>query len=302
MRIDLDIGQPTWDLALMAKPAALQQDWSYGEAVKSLGGRVIRAGLVEDGTLIGLAQFTVRRIGGLVNMALCTRGPVWLEDVGPATKVQAFKALKSGIGLSWPRNTLFSLDETDPQAGRSMSRVMTGYSTVMLDLDQPLDSLRAGLESKWRNNLTAAEKAGLSATVNGTKLAQYRWLLTTEEGQRETRGYKSTPAALVPEFVAAKGDRDSLLVLRLDAGKQKRAAMLFVLHGAAATYQMGWLDHANAPRGAHNLLLWNAIEHLRSRGVRQLDLGGVNTTSGAGIARFKIGTGGAVTTLAGTYL
>ena len=65
---------------------------------------------------------------------------------------------------------------------------------------------------------------------------------------------------------------------------------------------MGWLDHANAPRGAHNLLLWNAIEHLRSRGVRQLDLGGVNTTSGAGIARFKIGTGGAVTTLAGTYL
>ena len=55
MRIDLDIGQPTWDLALMAKPAALQQDWSYGEAVKSLGGRVIRAGLVEDGTLIGLA-------------------------------------------------------------------------------------------------------------------------------------------------------------------------------------------------------------------------------------------------------
>jgi hypothetical protein len=36
--------------------------------------------------------------------------------------------------------------------------------------------------------------------------------------------------------------------------------------------------------------------------VRSLDLGGVDTARGAGLARFKIGSGGAVVTLAGTYL
>jgi len=302
MQIDLDINKPTWDLALMARPAALQQDWGYGDAVKVLGGQVVRAGLVVDGTLTGVAQFTRRRIGRLVNMALCTRGPVWLEDVPPSLKSEACRALKRNLGLSRPRLVLFSPDETDNAGTKPMKRVLTGYSTVLVDLARPLDELRASLDSKWRNNLTAAEKAGLKAVVNGAKPAQYRWLLATEEGQRAARGYRSTPAALIPEYVSAKQDRETLLVLRLDDGKQRRAAMLFLIHGSAATYQMGWLDHEAAPRGAHNLLMWQAFEHLRARGVRQLDLGGVNTTSGAGIARFKIGTGGRVITLSGTYL
>lgn len=302
MQIDLDIGQPTWDLALMARPAALQQDWSYGEAVTRLGGRVIRAGLVDEGVLVGLAQFTARKIAGLVDMALCTRGPVWLETVSDAKRQQAYRLLKTGLGLSRPRLVMITPDEERDPGTRRLSRVMTGHSTVILDLTQDVDALRAGLDQKWRNNLKAAEKSGLSVVSNGTKLAQYRWLLASEEGQRAARGYRSTPAALVPEFVEARQDRDSLLILRADAGKQKQAAMLFLVHGSSATYQIGWLDHGNASRGAHNLLLWNAIGQLRARGVQQLDLGGVNTNSGAGIARFKIGTGGRVTTLAGTYL
>ena len=44
------------------------------------------------------------------------------------------------------------------------------------------------------------------------------------------------------------------------------------------------------------------IEELRERGVRKLDLGGVNTTRSAGIARFKMSTGGEVLTCAGTFI
>ena len=51
-----------------------------------------------------------------------------------------------------------------------------------------------------------------------------------------------------------------------------------------------------------NLLLWQAMDQLAQRGIQQLDLGGVNTARSAGIARFKIGTGGEVRQLAGTYL
>ena len=298
MQIDLAIKQPTWDLALTATPAALQQDWSYGEAVTRLGGQVIRAGLIEDGVLVGLAQFTVRKIAGLVTMALCTRGPVWLEALPDTVKAKAYASLKTGLGLLWPRIVMFTPDEEGADGAR---RVMTGHSTVMLDLDQTTEILRSGLEQKWRNNLNAAVKSDLKVVQGGAKLSQYRWLLASEEGQRAARGYRATPAALVPEFVEAQGNRDSLLILRVDEGKQRRAAMLFLIHGCAATYQIGWLDHENAPRGAHNLLLWQALQHLQKRGVRQLDLGGVNTTSGAGIARFKIGTGGRVTTLAGTF-
>jgi lipid II:glycine glycyltransferase (peptidoglycan interpeptide bridge formation enzyme) len=44
------------------------------------------------------------------------------------------------------------------------------------------------------------------------------------------------------------------------------------------------------------------MTELSARGVRVLDLGGVNTGRSAGLARFKIGTGGQVHRLAGTFL
>jgi len=51
----------------------------------------------------------------------------------------------------------------------------------------------------------------------------------------------------------------------------------------------------------HNLLLWQTLLALRSQGVETLDLGGVNTRALPGISRFKLGTGGHLLTLAGTY-
>ena len=41
---------------------------------------------------------------------------------------------------------------------------------------------------------------------------------------------------------------------------------------------------------------------LRERGVKKLDLGGVNTRELPGISRFKLSTGGRVVTYAGGYV
>jgi len=299
MKLALHVDRSTWDAALAQTPAALQQDWSYGAALEAVGAQVIRAGVERDGELVALAQMTTRRFGGVVSMGLVTRGPVWLTTLSPDEKRTVIRLIKSGLGLRWPRATLVTPDDVEALPG--FSRVMTGYSTVLLDLEQPSDTLRAGFDGKWRNRLVAAEKAGLKVTRNGAKLAQYRWLLDTEEGQRRERGYKATPAALVPEFVEAAGDRDRLLILRADEAREKIAAMMFLVHGCAATYHIGWNSEAGRKLGAHNLLLWQALEHLQARGVRQLDLGGVETVRSAGLARFKIGTGGRVITYAGTF-
>jgi lipid II:glycine glycyltransferase (peptidoglycan interpeptide bridge formation enzyme) len=77
--------------------------------------------------------------------------------------------------------------------------------------------------------------------------------------------------------------------------------MLFLVHGSTATYHLGWADDAGREHSAHNLLLWQACSLLAERGVQQLDLGGVNTQSNPGLARFKLGAGGRVVTWAGTY-
>jgi hypothetical protein len=301
MDIDLHPDRETWDAVLRDQPTALQQDWAYGSALEQIGAQVIRATCRDAGRLVALAQITARKIGFVLSLAVCTRGPVWVGDVDDATKAATYRALKSKIQLSMPRAVMFTPDEVAKTGTKGLSRVMTGFSTVLLDLEQEPDALRKAFHGKWRNRLVAAEKSDLTIRQNGSKPAQYRWLLDTEEGQRTSRGYRATPSDMVPAFVDARGDRNAVLILRADLGREKTAAMMFLVHGARATYHMGWSNEAGRKLGAHNLILWNAFPELRNRGVRQLDLGGVNTTTGAGIARFKIGTGGEVVTFAGTF-
>jgi lipid II:glycine glycyltransferase (peptidoglycan interpeptide bridge formation enzyme) len=49
------------------------------------------------------------------------------------------------------------------------------------------------------------------------------------------------------------------------------------------------------------LLMWQAMLRLKAAGVRWLDLGGIATDHGVGLARFKLGTGATVSRLCGTY-
>ncbi len=77
--------------------------------------------------------------------------------------------------------------------------------------------------------------------------------------------------------------------------------MLVLLHGATATYHMGWANDMGRKSNAHNLLLWRLIEHQKAQGIEKFDLGGINTADLAGITRFKLGSGAVPRVLAGTY-
>jgi lipid II:glycine glycyltransferase (peptidoglycan interpeptide bridge formation enzyme) len=70
--------------------------------------------------------------------------------------------------------------------------------------------------------------------------------------------------------------------------------MVFLIHGWAASYYLGWASALARKVFAHGPILWQAALALRGKGVRMLDLGEVNTDTGAGLARFKLGTGARV--------
>jgi hypothetical protein len=307
MKVNWDtLSYPEWDAHHAAAAAPLQQDWAYGACMKTLGVGVLRALVEQDGTPVALAQFIVRRlVGGLANMALCSLGPVWLQPLSGADKARVYKALKKTIPLKNLRVVAFTpLEAQGPELGlSSWRRVMTGHSTVTLDLQPDPETLRAQLDGRWRYSLARAEESPLIIHRVGTNAGQYRWLLDAEMQQREQRGLHGLPLHFFDLYVPSRQQpAKTILTMRADVGRDRVAGMMFLIHGEAATYQVGWTSDTGREQNAHNLILWNAIQELRERGVRKLDLGGVNTTRSAGIARFKIGTGGQVLSCAGTYI
>ena len=293
-----------WDQAHAAAAAPLQQDWAYGSTMVSVGARVLRARVHADGVPVAQAQFIVRKFAKYVSLALCTRGPLWLQDLSAKDKAAAYKEMRKTLPLPGLRFMMVTPNETlQEQPGLpTVRRIMSGYTTVMLDISRPLDVLRANLDGRWRQPLHRAEKSELNVQRMGTNPGQYRWLLDAEMQQRVDRGLEGMPLVWFERYAESrKQPSRNLLSLRADVGRERVAGMMFLIHGAAATYQVGWTSDAGRDLHAHNLMLWRAIEELRERGVRSLDLGGVNTQRSAGVARFKMATGGTVRQLAGSY-
>lgn len=299
------IDAASWDAQHARMGAALQQDWAYGACMKTLGVHVLRGWVTRDGEPVAMAQFIVRYFAGqLASVALCSLGPVWLTSVTTKEKQQIYLALKKSIPLNKLRIVLFTpAEERGANLGlSSWRRVMTGQSTVMLDITKSLPELRAGLDKRWRHRLGGAENSELTIHRVGTNPGQYRWLLDADMQQREKRGLLGLPLQFFDLYAQSRQQPSkNILTIRADIGRDRVAGMLFLIHGESATYQVGWTNDAGRDQHAHNLILWHGIQELQARGVRMLDLGGVNTIRSAGIARFKMSTGGNVVTYAGSY-
>lgn len=298
--------QADWEEFHSSQRGALQQAWVYGEALTSLGVSMARAMVWQDGQLVAIAQFMCKRVLGYISLASCTRGPIFHPDLSPADRAAIYKRLRQSVPVPHLKVPLFSPDcsgeQLDPVETRGMSRVMTGYSTVLLDLTQALSTLKAQLEGKWRNRLNKVlANVKLQVHVQAS-LKRCDWLLGQELAQREAKKFHGLPTDFVKAYIACAADhRQAFVVAYAELGKNTVGGMLFLIHGRVASYHVGWSDEEGRRLNAHNALLWQAMAYLKDMGIEVLDLGGVNTHDLPGISRFKLGAGGQPITLAGTY-
>jgi len=300
------LSQAPWEEFHSSQRGALQQAWIYGEALTSLGVSMARAMVWQDGQLVAIAQFMCKRVLGYISLASCTRGPIFHPDLSPADRAAIYKRLRQSVPVPHLKVPLFSPDRSgeqlDPVEIRGMSRVMTGYSTVLLDLTQALSTLKAQFEGKWRNRLNKVlANVRLQVHVQAS-LKRCDWLLGQELAQREAKKFHGLPTDFVKAYIACAADhRQAFVVAYAELGKNTVGGMLFLIHGRVASYHVGWSDEEGRRLNAHNALLWQAMAYLKDMGIEVLDLGGVNTHDLPGISRFKLGAGGQPITLAGTY-
>ena len=298
----------TWEaLTRQAGQSSLEQAWAYGAAVESAQGMRAKRGLIaQGGEPLALVQAFCRDRLGL-RIARLLRGPIWLIDPREdpraaevcASIARQFRHRRFGDFLFWLPELADHPKSAAMLRAQSLRPVVTGYSSIWLDLRPSLEALRAGLHGKWRNALRQAEKAGfdVGVTTNPRRLTQS---LASYDRFRRAKRFVGPDG----DFIAALASHDPKAVVALTARERgdQIAGVILVRHGRAATYLASWTSDAGRVGQAHNLLIWRGIETLKQSGIDWLDLGGVNTESQPGIARFKLGLGGDVFTLSGTYL
>ncbi|MFZ9871909.1 MAG: GNAT family N-acetyltransferase [Steroidobacteraceae bacterium] len=303
--------QKQWEEFHHASHGAWEQAWAYGEAMRSLGSIVRRIRASNDrGETIATAQILERRFLGYLGFASCSLGPTWSirarEDA--ELRRQCLLAIRAALRNSLLYVTTFTPEFDDSSVGAleeyaHFRKVMTGLSTVVIDLKHSNEELRASMETRWRNRLSHAERHWRGDVSVGSSISGLRSLLRLEDEQRRTRKFTGLPVALIERYVEFSGtNQPAFIIARANQRNDMQAAMLFVLHADRATYHIGWANEIAKKSNLHNLLLWRSISALRERGVTALDLGVINTQSLPGISRFKLGTGGRAITLPGTYL
>jgi hypothetical protein len=295
-------------LLARAGRSSLEQSWAYGEALAATEGcRVHRAVATRGERPVALVQaFEKHRFLPLVPLRIL-RGPLWLEEALPAdSRAAVLRLIKRHFRLAKRRLLIWSPELPETPASHALMRfcgsrqMVTGYSTPLLDLAPPVAELRRGLHGKWRNMLVGAEQAELAVQLAAGG-RNFDWLVERSDEFRRRSGFIGTPGSLVRAIAAAAPHKDDILVLTAKAGRERVAGVLLVVHGATATYLLGWTGPEGRKRHAQHLLLWRGSQEMKRRGVRWLDLGGVNAAA-PGLARFKLGLGGRLHTLAGTFI
>lgn len=184
------------------------------------------------------------------------------------------------------------------QAG--FRQVITPAHVAELPLGGDARDRRARMQGKWRNRLNRAERAGLAVRDLPFAGAPADWLVAREGEMRRARRYRTLHPDVARAWAAADPGAARLFLALEDDGPV--AGMLFLVHGAAASYHMGWSGPAGRAAGAHHLLLARAADWLADSGVLSIDLGTVDTEGTPGLARFKTGAGARIRPLGGSWM
>lgn len=307
-----EVSHVKWtELLKQADRCSFQQAWEYGAVFEHSNIQVDRFVAFDQDVPVAIGQVITRRILGFLKFRLLLKGPIWLTNVSDDQKQQILTKLRLRFPLKYFSLFAFSPDEAAPEVSEQniydsmkFRQIISGNSTILIDLRLSEDQLWQNLYGKNRTHIRKAKKSGFNVIYGNQNHCHTDWLLEQEKKQQEQKKYQGLPVGLVKPYgqlsLRNKGVYTAFAVEKSE--DTPLAEILFLCHGRCATYHIGWNGNRGRKCRALNLLLWEMMLRLKSEGIECLDLGGINTEKAADITRYKLGFGGDVINLQGTYM
>ncbi len=295
--------------------ANFYQTYAYGSVCwgdHNLGHLVIR----NANDVSAVAQVRVLRLWGWCGVAYVRWGPC-VQRRRSAWDLLAFRKALEALADEFVRRRRCVLRVIpnvfceDPEAGPAHATLLelgfrnhkpkTAYRTIRVDLTPPLDAIRKKLEPKWRNQLNAALRNNLEV-VEGQDGQLFRQFLELYDEMMARKRFDTTvdprQFARIQEGLRV---HEKMFIALAGLGGRWHAGVVVGCVGATGNYLLGATGVEGLKTKASYLLQWRIMEHLRSRGCRAYDLGGINPIANPGVYHFKAGMGGSEVSQLGLY-
>jgi len=288
--------------------ANIYQTWSYGQVHwgrKSLSHLVLK----RDGEVVGMAQLRIVRPTKFnFGMAYLRWGPL-CERRGRPLDPEVVRRMADALDAEFVRKRkLFLRILPNAFVGSPRASVLQAalcrfdmepslpdntYRTFLLDLTPGLEELRKGLDKKWRNQLSRAEKNNLRV-IAGSGSDEFRTFCLIYNQMRKRKTFETTVD--IEEFGRIQEDLEEPHRMRILIGEDSGvpvAGLVVSAMGDSAIYMLGATSDDGLNSKGSYLLHWTMIQWLKENGIGWYDLGGIDPIANPGVYSFKKGFSGA---------
>lgn len=304
-----------WDSFITSTSSgSFLQTWAWGEMQRELGGRYWRIIIEHNGKIHAVALVLRRGLTLGYSWLYVPHGPVFADGLSKEDQAhvwgllqEKFESLAKETGAFFIRIDPFlpaeALAKAEmgsikiPDAWRKSSREVQPKDTLILDLNQSVETLQASFHPKTRYNIKVAQKKGVTISYSTNPDDVEKFLNISREVSVRT-GFSYHPDDYYRVMIDVLGKQNVAELAIATSGSEVLAAHIMLYANGTATYAHGASDPSKRSYMAPTLLYWDTIVRAKEKGMKQYDFFGVAPEdaspdhSWAGITRMKMGFGG----------
>ena len=270
----------------------IPQDWVYGVTKSEIEKKDLCRYRIYNfsGDCIGMIQALIEKRHGIKYAVRVNRGPIMIKKYNVAEIIfqvmDQFRKMMRPLPFFYAPNlefTPYHMHLACSYGWKCWNRF--GFPSGTMNLEESEEALRKKLDSKWRNQLTAAEKKKLTVRNDN---AGYKEFLKIYRTDQKEKGYVGIPEAILNYLFDLEDSPLESYYVEDEAGKVMAFDIIYC-QCKTAHYLVGWNSNEGRKLYLNNLLLFNVVISLKQKGIKQFDLGGIEYIHTEDVARFKDG-------------
>jgi hypothetical protein len=274
-----------WEHLFARVPAPhFTQAWIYGEGKRAEHWNVERLAFHDGASPVAICQVLTRSVAGVTVAARINRGPLFVDRApSPETQLGVLRAIRNRWRFA--RRGLLFLAPSLPEGENStalmraagfMRRRANGWHSALIDLQQPLETIRSNVSGSWRRNLNAALKSELGLRISIDRQAS-EWMLDLHAKHMRNKGFIGPSVVFVRRMFETCPE--DFRVFQASCDELPCSGLVIARYGTHAASFLSWTNDDGRRRNAHTFLMWHAFVEMKRLGCRALDLGGYSKAS-----------------------